>query len=233
MPMISAAMSWSRIGDEGAADAAAHQVERRHDGEHGEEQQEEIEVALGVEAEAEQARPGDLDRGLRAARDRRHVVDGPFDDELAGQRGDGEIEALDAQARHADDRADQRRHQPARRQRDPERQVEPHREVGRRVGADRHEGAVADRDLPGVAHQDVEPQRADDGDEDQVQDRQVIFVDGERHDHDEQHRQHRHRPAGDRQRVERHVGGVGRLEDSGLAMEHGYTRSIWRLPKMP
>ena len=89
----------------------------------------------------------------------------PLDDELARQRGDGEIEALDPQARDADDRADQRRHQAAGRQRDPERQVELHREVGRRVGADRHEGGMADRDLPGVADQDVEAERADDGDQ--------------------------------------------------------------------
>ena len=49
-------------------------------------------------------------------------------------------------------------------------------EVGRGVGADRHEGGVADRDLPGVADQDVEPERADDGDEDEIEDRQVVFV---------------------------------------------------------
>src|SRR5207248_3880710 len=88
-------------------------------------------------------------------------------------------------------------------------------------------------DLTGVAHQDVEPERADDGDEDQVEDREVVFVHAERHDHDEDQRQHRHRPLGYGQRIERHVGGVGGLEDAGLAMEHLYTRSIWRRPKMP
>ena len=30
----------------------------------------------------------------------------------------------------------------------------------------------------------------------------------------------RHRPLRDRQRIERHVGGVAGLEDAGLAMEH-------------
>ena len=40
-----------------------------------------------------------------------------------------------------------------------------HGEVGRRIGADRHEGGVADRDLPRVADEDVEAERADDGDQ--------------------------------------------------------------------
>ena len=51
---------------EGATDAAAHQVERRHNRQNGEEQQKEIEMALGVEADTEQARPFDLDRRLGA-----------------------------------------------------------------------------------------------------------------------------------------------------------------------
>jgi hypothetical protein len=92
---------------------------------------------------------------------------------------------------------------------------------------------VTDRDLPGIADQDVEAERTDDGDEDQVEDREVVFVHAERHDHDEDQPQHRHCPFGDGQRIERHIGGVRGLEDAGLAMEHFYTRSIWRRPKMP
>ena len=52
----------------------------------------------------------------------------------------------------------------------------------------------------------------------------------------------RHRPSRDRQRVERHVGGIAGLEDAGFAVEHALcsllrrgrqTRSIRRRPKMP
>ena len=128
-------------GDEGAADAAAYQVQGRQDGQRGEEQQEEIELPLRLELVTPQLRPRHLDGGLGAAGDGRRVIDDPLDDELARERGDGEIEALDAQAGDADDGADQRGHQPAGRQRDPERQVEPHRQVGGRIGPDRHEGA--------------------------------------------------------------------------------------------
>ena len=42
---------------------------------------------------------------------------------------------------------------------------EVHGEVGGRVGADRHEGGMPDGDLAGVADQDVEAERADDGDQ--------------------------------------------------------------------
>src|SRR5262249_2194420 len=95
------------------------------------------------------------------------------------------------------------------------------------------EGAMPDRNLAGIADQDIEAERANDGDEDQVQNRQIVLVHGERDDEHEQRREHDHGPFGDRQGVQRRVGSVGGLEDSGLALEHGYTRSIWRGPKMP
>src|SRR6185312_15112893 len=112
-----------------------------------------------------------LDGGLRTAGDRRRVIDDPFDDELAGERGDGQIEALDAQARDTDNGADDSRHEPACGKSDPEGKVQLDRKVGCRVGADRHESGVADRDLTGVADQDVETQSADDGDENEIENR--------------------------------------------------------------
>ena len=99
-------------------------------------------------------------------------------------------------------------------------------EIGGGVGADRHEGAVPDRDLPGIADQDVEAERADDRDQDQIEDRDVIFAERQRHDDDEQPGERRHRPFGDRQRVERHVGGIAGLEDPGFAVEHRLTASL-------
>jgi hypothetical protein len=54
-----------------------------------------------------------------------------------------------------------RRHQAARRKREPERQAELYREVRRRVRADRHERRVPDRDLAGIADDDVQSERAD------------------------------------------------------------------------
>ena len=110
-------------------------IERGADGQGREEQQEEIELPLRSELISPQGGPRHLDRGLRAAGDGRRVIDDPLDDELACQRGDGKIKALDAQARNADDRPDQRRRHAAGRQRDPEWQPEHHPQIRRPVGA--------------------------------------------------------------------------------------------------
>src|SRR6266545_253354 len=74
-------------GDERAAGAAPHEIHGTDDGEHHEEHQEEVHPALGRDLVAEESRARDLDRGLDAAADPRHVIDGPLDDELAGIAG--------------------------------------------------------------------------------------------------------------------------------------------------
>ena len=81
----------------------------------------------------------------------------PVEEELRGERGHREVEALDAQARDAEEHAHQRRAR-ARQQEDHEQvQVrDAHREVVRGVGPHRHEAAGAQRDLAAVAHQDVQ-----------------------------------------------------------------------------
>ena len=88
-----------------------------------------------------------------------HAREQPVDEELRGQRRDREVEALDAQARHAEQHADAAAHQ-RRRAAARTQQVMPgdaHAEVVGGVGADRHERAGAERDLAAVADQDVEP----------------------------------------------------------------------------
>src|SRR5882762_10253790 len=72
-------------GDERAADAAAHEVQRPHDGQTDEDKQEVVHVALGTEHHRAHPRPRHLDGRLDPAADERHVVDRPLDDELAGQ----------------------------------------------------------------------------------------------------------------------------------------------------
>jgi hypothetical protein len=62
--------------------------------------------------------------------------------------------------------------------------------------------------------------RADDGDQDQVQDREVVLAEGQRRHDGEQHRERRHGPLGDRQRINRHVGDIAGLEHAGFAMKH-------------
>jgi hypothetical protein len=79
--------------------------------------------------------------------------------------------------------------------------MQVHGEVGGRVGTDRHEGGMANRDLAGVADQNIEAQRADDGDEGEVDDGKIVLVQGQRQNNGEEKDDGRHRPARDRQRV--------------------------------
>jgi hypothetical protein len=148
------------------------------------------------------------------------VVDHPLDDELACERGNREVEAFDAQAGDADDRANEGRHRAAGRQRYPKGQVQVHGKVGRGIGADRHEGGVPDRNLARIADEDVEAQRPHDGDQDEIDDREIVLLQGQRQHHGEDQEHRCHRPPRDRQRIERHVGRVAGLEDAGLPMQH-------------
>ena len=67
----------------------------------------------------------------------------------------------------------------AERQREPEREAELDRDHGGRIGADRHQGDVADGDLAGEAFDDVEADRQDDVDRHHVDDELRVGV-GER-----------------------------------------------------
>src|SRR6266545_3540114 len=202
-------------GDERAAGAAPHEIHGTDDGEHHEEHQEEVHPALGRDLVAEESRARDLDRGLDAAADPRHVIDGPLDDELAGERGDGEIEPLDPERGDAHHRPYGRGHQASEWEGEPERKAQPDHEVGGGVGAHRHEGAVPDGDLAGIAGQDVEPEGAHHGDRDEVDDGEVVLVHAKGEDDQEQHRRHRDRPA----------------RDGSSLLAH--TRSMMGLPKIP
>ena len=118
----------------------------RADG-HG--QAQEIELDVAVQRPAEHRRVLDVHAGI-AAGDRFPARQPFFDDEAEGQRGDAQVDALDAQRRHADDDADDGR-QPAgtgQRQRKGPAGVVQH---GLRVGAHAQERGMADRELPGEA----------------------------------------------------------------------------------
>ena len=84
MPMISAAMSWSRMAMKARPDARAHEVHGRDDGDGCERHEEIIKLDLGIQFFAEEGRARHLDGRLHAAGDRRRVVDDPLDDELRG-----------------------------------------------------------------------------------------------------------------------------------------------------
>src|SRR5262249_24868950 len=101
-------------GDEGAAHSAPDEIEGTHDGQDHEDEEEEVHLALAREHIGAEARPGDVDGGLHATADEGYVVDGPLDDELTREGGDGEIEALDTHGGDSHHRPHQRGHEPPR-----------------------------------------------------------------------------------------------------------------------
>ena len=94
------------------------------------------------------------------------------------------------------------------------------RHVGRSISADRHEGGMTDRNLPGVADQDVETERADHRNCRDIDDREVVFVQHQRADQEKDDGEYGYGDLSARQREMRHVGPVGRLVEATLAIEH-------------
>jgi hypothetical protein len=127
-------------------------------------------------------------------------------------RKDGQAE------QHADRGGDEAR------QDDHHGHVEPghgrHQLVGG-VGADRHEAPRAERHLPAIARQDVQPDGGEAVDQEGQKDRLLpVVVDQERHDEEGDGHQ---RPEGDAVELHREdlqILGVGGLEVAGLAVDH-------------
>ena len=114
-----------------------------------------------------------------------------------GERGEREVDAREPQRRQADQEADDAGGDPGQRDRPDVAPVLVHRERRGRVAADRHQRAVAERDLARVAGEDVQP---DDRDEEDARLREVARVEVA----DEVRRQrveHEHRGRGQRTRA--------------------------------
>ena len=156
-----------------------------------------------------------------------HADEHPVEEELRGKRRDREIEPLDAQARHAEQDADERRHQPAEQDAPEHRQrrnvdgenLQRNHDAGAElvgaVGADRHERAAAERELAAIAGEDVQADRGERQDQERNEDgAQQIFAaqrpDLERVEHrDADEREDQQGPERDAilaNREDRHVG---------------------------
>jgi hypothetical protein len=142
----------------------------------GEDQHEaQAEVVLAqrvVDLDAEQRQVGHADRARGGVvGEPLDAQEGPVEEELCRQRGHRQVQALDAQRRDAEQHARHGGADTAEQDGDDHRHAfDANEEVVGRVGAHRHEGARAQRDLPAVADQDVQPhggQRHDqEGDQD-------------------------------------------------------------------
>src|SRR5260221_615220 len=112
----------------------------------------------GGDAEDAARRRADHARGA-VVKEPREFVEHPDEEELRRQRGDREIESLDAQAGEAEDDADRRRDEPG--EEKDRYDIESGKAGGQLEGgegADRHEAASAERELSGIAGE-----AADDG----------------------------------------------------------------------
>ena len=101
-------------------------------------------------------------------------------DEDEPERDDRQVVAAQAQRERADHRADQRTDQHRAREPERERQVQLAADLRGGVRARADEERVAERDLPGVAREQVEADRADRRDAGVVQDAQPEVVGDER-----------------------------------------------------
>ncbi len=140
--------------DEGPADPGAEQVARRHQQQRRHRHDQVVHARVVQQLEAEQAGIGHVD-AAHAAGDRVPLAEDELQQELHGQGGHGQVQALDAQAGQAGDDAQQRRHGAGRRQRQEERHAAL-RQPGGGVAAHAHERGVAQRDQAGVAGHQVQ-----------------------------------------------------------------------------
>jgi hypothetical protein len=120
---ITSAESAVADGDEGTADAGAEQIPGAQDDRDGERHDQEVDFGVAVEGPARERRRRDVE----AADAPGHAF--PFaeheaEEELGRERGDGQIEPLDPQARKAHGQADAGRQAGSRRERQPERRPE-------------------------------------------------------------------------------------------------------------
>ncbi len=166
-----------------------------------------------------------------------HTREHPVEEELRCKRGDSEIEALDTETRNAEQDADKGRHQTAeqdRRQNRQRRNLQRHdldagAELVGAIGADRHEGAAAERKLAAIAGEDVEADGSERQDQERDEDRANEILAAERPDVEVRHHRHANEDEGEQHpqrdpiltdREHLHVRGVAGLELSGLTIEH-------------
>ena len=238
MPMISAAMSRSRMAIHERPTRPRTRFLATSAEQHRDAERDHVANRRGRQgpghhhAEHRARRRGDRAR-RRVVDEPRDLVEEPDQEELGGQRGHGQVEALDAQAGDAEEQADAGRDQPGQHEHQQDVQAgEARRELERGVGAHRHEAAGAERQLPRVARQQIQAERRQRIDQERDEHRLQPVLAGQQR----RQQEGRHQPERDEHpilddRKDRLIGGVGRLELPGLAVDH--TRSMIFSPKRP
>src|SRR5262249_5622986 len=138
----------------------------------------------------------------------------PLQKELRGKRGNGEIEALDAQRRQSKQKPDEQGHHAAEQENENEigfRQSQ--REIVCRIGAHRHEPARTERELAAIAGKKVEAERRDGKNQDRDQHLGIEILAGkQRHAKKSEGDQQNDKPAVLKNRKDRLIRLIRRLE---------------------
>ena len=168
-------------GDERAAPRRALEIAREHQThEHGREH--DVVVAAEAKRQRAQARLRDVGDAAEALGERAPLDQAVLDDDPEGDRHHREVWPAHTQGGEAEHHADDGAHQRGDGQRGPEPEAEAGGEDRGRVGAERVEPRLPQRDLPRRAGEDVETRRHHDRDADQHRDEEVVGV--RRHERD-------------------------------------------------
>ena len=144
----------------GAPVARAHEIGGEHVHDHEIEQHDVVIFAVAGQRQSEQReRRGVGARG--AAREPLGAAEEVLQHELGGERRDREIEALEPRGGQADDHPEQSGGDAGQRNAERDRHAMLARQVRRHEGAEAEERGMPERDLAGVADQDVQPQGGD------------------------------------------------------------------------
>ncbi len=223
MPMTSAATSMSRIAIHCRpieARVRFFATRRKHN---QQDQAEEVFLHRRFDWQAEDLKIGHRYRpGRGVIGEPLDAQEGPVGNELCGQRGYRQIEAAHPQAGNAEQDAHAGGRQPAEDQRTEQRHVrDADQEIVGGIGADRHEGAGTQRDLPTVADQQIHPERGQRQDQERDQDGAEVILVGHEGNADEgegDDRQNQIAILGNREYLL--VSPVGSLELAVFAVDH-------------
>ena len=210
-----------------APDGAAHQVLGEQCEDHDNRQHKKVLGLRALQGNAQETQRRDRDRARRRIiGEELDAQEGPVDEELRRQRRHREIEPADAQAGDSEHHADHGGKTPAEQNLDQQRQPgKAHAEIPRRIGAHRHEGTRAQRNLSAVPDQDVQADRGQRQDEERRQDRlEKIVARDQRHDHEGHQQQQPDENAILPDREDLLVRTVRCLELSVFTIKHGVFR---------
>ena len=174
-------------GDEGAPHARGDEVLREQEQQNHQDEAQVVEPERLVDRQRSERQRGRLEAS-GAEGDALPMQEHPLRGLREGEGGQGQVEAAEAQCGQRYGEPDGCRDQGARRKRQPERPAELHLQQTGRVGADAEHGGVGEGELAGVAEEDIEADRQQHIDDDEVGDEQMIEID-EWRQHDRSHEQ--------------------------------------------